>query len=171
MVRAEFEKSLSKRQSKRRLVEVIIMIAFAALCIACLYLREATKEVIIHEGRLPSLNWEEVTYKNGYMPFFALGLCFALSAGSILLVDLLYCRFATVPVLQKELHHITVYRGICHQTVYVDGVEKGRIGLFSFTNVVEVWLPERVKVSVCFSYTWWFLAHIFFSDDTATIEV
>jgi hypothetical protein len=55
--------------------------------------------------------------------------------------------------------------------VYVDGQEKGRIGPFSHTHVVETWLPNRIRVTVSFSRVFSYIAHVSFSDDTASREV
>ena len=55
--------------------------------------------------------------------------------------------------------------------VYVDGQEKGRIGPFSHSHVVETWLPNRIRVTVSFSRVFSYIAHVSFSDDTASREV
>ena len=168
MPQDQFEKHLSRKMLKRRLIEGAFVLVFLALSIVCYHLREASKEVIYHEGFYFIPGWDEVNYNDSYIPFIVLGLIVATMAGSFLLADLISCRFATV---QKDLYRITVYRGMLHNSVYVDGVEKGRMEPFSFSHVVEVWLANRIRVTVSFSRTVWYIAHISFSDQTASVEV
>lgn len=168
MRQEEFENQLRKRIRKQRLIEGAVTAFLLVMGIVSWSLREATKEVVIHEGALFIPGWEEVNYNNAYVPFIVMGLVCAVIPGSFLLVDLLMCRFETV---HKDLHDITLYRGVLHNIVYVDGIEKGRIEPFSYTNVVETRLPSNVKITVSFQRGILYLAHISFSDDTASMQV
>lgn len=168
-MQADFERELSAKIRNRRLVTGCLALTFLALLILCLILRETTKEVIVHEygySIIPS--WTEVNYNNAYIFPIVLGLMGATLSGIFLTVDFFMCGYRTI---HKDGHDITVCRGMTHNTVYVDGQEKGRLGPFDMSHVVEVWLPNRVRVTVSFSRVIWYLAHISFSDDTASREV
>ncbi len=168
MHRDEFEKQLRKKDRYRRLIEGVLTGVLLAVGILFWYLRESTKEVILHEGFYFIPGWEEVNYNDNYVPFILLGFLGAFCIGVFWLIDLMMCRFATI---QKDLHQITIYRGMLHEIVYVDGAEKGRIEPFSFTNVAEVRLANNVKVTVSFQRGIFHIAHVSFSDDTPSIEV
>lgn len=79
-----------------------------------------------------------------------------------------YCRYKTA---YNGKQHITAYRGLFYNIVYVDGAEKGRALPLRACNFVEVWIQDRVKVTVHFTYSIFNLAHLHFSDDTASIEL
>ena len=168
-MQADFERELSAKIRNRRLVTSCLALTFLALFILCLILRETTKEVIVHEygySIIPS--WTEVNYNNAYIFPIVLGLMGTTLSGIFLTVDFSMCGYRTI---HKAGHDITIYRGINHNAVYVDGQEKGRTGPFDMSHVVEVWLPNRVRVTVSFSRALWYMAHVSFSDDTASREV
>ena len=168
-MQADFERELSAKIRNRRLVTSCLALTFLALFSLCLILRETTKEVIVHEygySIIPS--WTEVNYNNAYIFPIVLGLMGTILSGIFLTVDFSMCGYRTI---HKAGHDITIYRGMNHNAVYVDGQEKGRIGPFDMSHVIEVWLPNRVRVTVSFSRALWYMAHVSFSDDTASREV
>lgn len=167
MTQAEFEKELSCRQTKRRWLLGGLTLLFFAMFILFWILLEATKEVTVHGGTyFPA--WESVRYNHTFIYLLIFGLCGVFFCGISLIMDFLICGYKTI---QKDQQYITVYRGMLHNFVYVDGKEKGRIGPFSVSHVVEVWLQSKVKVTVSFSRTIWLIAHISFSDHTPSMEV
>lgn len=168
MSQAEFEKQLSKADMKRRLIEGSLTLGFFIIFIISWSFREATKEVIVHQGYLFIPSWEEVNYDPIYLPFILLGVLGAMGSGCFLLSDCLFCKFAAV---EKDSHYITLHRTLLHNVVYIDGKEVDRLGPFFISHVVETKLPGNVKVTVSFSRTVWFLAHISFSDDTPSVEI
>lgn len=168
MRQADFERQLSQGIRRRRWIEGGLTLVFFAMFILCQCLREATKEVIVHEGIWFIPDWEEVNYNEVYLPFILIGIIGTIYAGLFLIGDALSCGYRTI---QKDLHHITVCRGILRTTVYVDGKEVGRTEPFSHRNVVEFRLASHVKVTVSFSRSFWYMAHISFSDDTESVEV
>lgn len=168
MTQSEFEKQLSKADTKRRLIEGALTLVFFVIFIVSWSLREATKEVIVHEGYLFIPSWEEVNYDPIYLPFILLGVLGAIGVGCFLLSDCLFCRYETV---EKDSHYITIHRTLLHNIVYIDGKEVDRLGPFFISHVVETKLPGNVKVTVSFSRTVWSLAHISFSDDTPSVEI
>ncbi|MBO7184470.1 MAG: hypothetical protein J6V34_01590 [Oscillospiraceae bacterium] len=167
-MQADFERELSAKIRTRRLITGCLVLIFLAMFILFVSLRESTKQVIVHEAGFIIPSWTEVNYNNGYILPITLGIMGAVLSGIFLIVDFAMCGFRTV---HKDGHDITVCRGITHNTVYVDGQEKGRLGPFDISNVVEVWLSNRVRVTVSFSRVIWYMAHVSFSDDTASREV
>ena len=168
-MQADFERELSAKIGTRRLIIGCLALTFLALFILCLILREASKEVITHHYGIAFLPARtEIRYNEAYMIPIVLGLLGTVLACIFLITDFAMCGYRTV---HKDSHDITIYRGMNHNAVYVDGQEKGRIGPFEMSHVVEVWLPNRVRVTVSFSRAVWYMAHVSFSDDTASREV
>ena len=167
-MQADFERELSKKIITRRLITGCLALVFLALFLLFFFLRETSRTVTVHGTGYSMLSWTEVQYDDSYIPFIVISLIGGVVATIVLIVDLMMCGYKTI---RKDQHCITLYLGIAHNTVYVDGQEKGRIGLFSHSNVVEVWLPNRVRVTVSFSRAMWYIAHVSFSDDTASREV
>lgn len=167
-MQADFERALSKKIITRRLITGCLALVFLALFILFFFLREASRTVIAHGTGFSMLSWTEVKYEDSYIPFIVISLIGGVISSIFLIVDLILCGYKTI---RKDQHCITLYRGMSHNAVYVDGQEKGRMGPFSHSNVVEVWLPNRVRVTVSFSRVVWYLAHVSFSDDTASREV
>lgn len=168
-MQADFERALSKKINIRRLIESCLALIFLALFILFLILRESTKEVIVHEYGFPiTPSWTEANYCNAYILPIVLGLIGLMMSVIFLIVDLTMCGYKTV---RKDLYCITIYRGMWRNLVYVDGKEQGRLEPFAHSNVVEVWLPNRIRVTVSFSRAIWYMAHVSFSDDTASREI
>lgn len=167
-MQADFERDLSNKIITRRLITGCLTLVFLALFILFFFLREASRTVTVHGTGFSMLSWTEIRYEDSYIPFIVIGLIGALVSGIFLLVDLMMCGYKTV---RKDQHCITIFRGMSHSIVYVDGREQGRTGPFRHSNVVEVWLPNRVRVTVSFSRAIWYMAHVSFSDDTASREV
>ena len=167
-MQADLERSLSNRIITRRLITGCLALVFLALFILFFFLREASRTVIVHGTGFSMISWTEVKYEDSYIPFIIISLIGGVISIIFLIVDLIMCGHKTI---RKDQHCITLYRGISHNAVYVDGQEKGRMGPFSHSNVVEVWLPNRVRVTVSFSRSIWYMAHVSFSDDTASREV
>lgn len=158
MTQAEFEKALSRRFLRRRLIEVIIAVLFLAFGIVFHSLWQANKEMVT----IPENS--DDGYILGISVGFAVGFC----ALGILLQDLLLCKFKTI---QKGQQYLTVSRGLFRNSVFVDGCERVWTLRSKHCNVVELWLKNRIRVTVSFSATPFHIAHISFSDDTASIEV
>lgn len=167
-MQADFERELSAKIRTRRLITGCLALIFLALFILFVSLRESTKEVVVYEAGFIIPSWPEVHYNNGYLFPIALGIMGVIFFGIFLIMDFAMCGFRTI---HKDGHDITVCRGMNRNIVYVDGQEKGRIGPFDMSHVVEVWLPNRVRVTVSFSRVIWYMAHVSFSDDTASREV
>ncbi len=168
-MQADFERELSAKIGTRRLIIGCLALTFLALFILCLILREASKEVITHHYGISFLPPRtEIRYNEAYVIPIVLGLLSTVLACIFLITDFTMCGYRTV---HKDGHDITIYRGITHNAVYVDGQEKGRLAPFSHTDVVEVWLPNRIRVTISFSRAIWYMAHVSFSDDTASREV
>ena len=167
-MQADFERELSKKIFARRLITGCLALVFLALFLLFFFLREASKTVTVHDAGYSTLSWTKIQYDNSYIPFIVISFFGCLISTIALIVDLMMCGYKTIC---KDQHCITLYRGMARHIVYVDGQEKGRVGPFSLSNVVEVWLPNRVQVTVSVSRTIWYIAHVSFSDNTASIEV
>ena len=136
-----FEKSLSKKINKRRIIEGVISVVFLITALVFSLLRESTKEVIIHgEGYL---SWTETNYNNNYL----------------------------IETIKKNGHFITVYRGMKESALYINSQEKEKLTFLSFSNVIETKLPDGVKVVVSFYRGALFLAHVSFSDNNPSIDI
>lgn len=163
-----FEKYISRRILKKRLIMIFSTALFLAGAILCYHLLEATKQI----RSVPIGNsehfYEHTVYQKPYTS--ALIICIVLAATSfvILIRDLMLCRFKS---LQKGDQWITVYRGFIYNIVYVDFAEKGRTVHLPRVNVINVWLKDRVRATVHFSHSACNVAHISFSDHTATIDL
>ncbi len=169
---AELEKQLTQIIRRRRIILTAVTILSFAVFVGSWWLYEATKEVIqnpiIIDGIEVHPGFAHTKYNDTYIAPLIVGLMGATTAASFLFSDFLTVRFRTVT---KNGHSLTVYRGFLHSIVYVNGKEQGRIGPFTYTHVVEVWLPDKTRATVSFSRTIWYLAHISFSDQTTSIQL
>lgn len=161
------EYDLKKRLIIERVIECAIAVLFLALGISCYALREASREVIIHQ--IGSYTYETVSYNDDYVIGIALGIGGGIGLAVVPFLDFILCGFKTVT--HKE-GYITVFRGMGRASVYVNGEEKGRLGFFGwYIPTIEIWLPNKVKAIVTFSRGWMSMAQISFSDNTPTMEV
>ena len=160
------EKSLSKYLFKRRVVTVALFAIFLIVGIVFSSVREATKEVTVHgEG---FFSYETVSYNDYYVIGILIGFLTATVLGCIFFVDLVFDSFKTV---QANGHYITVYRGMTKCAVYINGEEKDRLGMLSFTNVIDTKLSDGTKISVAFSRGAFSIAHISFSDNNPPLDL
>lgn len=160
------EKYLSRCMRKRRIISGILFVTFLIMGFVFSSIREATKEVIVHGEGI--FSYETVTYNEYYAIGIVIGFLTATVIGCILFSDLLFCRFQTT---EANTHYITVYKGMHKCSVYVNGEEKGNVGMFSFTNVVDTKLPDGTKISVAFSRSVFMIAHISFSDNNPPVDL
>ena len=170
MQQQEFENQLTKHIFKRRLITGLIWGAFLLLTATFGILREVTKVVIHpeqHEGWISDFT-QIIQYNENYAILMVLSILASIVPGSCLLVDFLQGSYRTI---QKDLYHITVYRGMLHNILYVDGQEMARTKPFSHSHTVEAHLPNGVRITVSFGRTIFLLAHISYSDNTPSIEV
>ena len=144
----------------------ILFVAFLIIGIIFASIREATKEIVVHGGGI--FSYETITYNENYAIGIVIGFLTASIIGCILLSDFIFCRFKTTVA---NNHSITVYKGMSSCSVYVNGEEKGRIGMLSLTNVVDTSLPDGTKISVAFSRSAFLIAHISFSDNNPSIDL
>ena len=163
-MQAEFERELSRKIRTRRLTMCIISLLCLALFIVSLIIQDASKEVV--ETSNPA--WTFHRYSKDMSTPMTIGLTGSVFFGMMLLIDFIKCGFKT---LRKGQQYITIYRGMFCNVVYVNGKEKGHTGFFGNTDVVEAWLDNQVKVTVCFSHTIWYMAHVSFSNESAFREV
>lgn len=160
------EDELRKRLLRRRIIEGVLLAVCFFTGVVCSSLRESTKEVIVHEYGIIFGTYEEVIYNNAYVPFIVIGFIGALTAAVVLLSDLLACRFETVEV---DGYHITVYRGMIGEVLYVDGEEKGRIEMYG--HYLETSLPDGTVVTASFGRSMLDWCHLSFSNGHESIDL
>lgn len=160
------ESMLKKKETVRRIAIAAFTIVMIALGITFASLREASREVIVED--IFGVKWETVTYNESYTPWIAVCFSFGIVSSTLFICDLLLCRFETLPV---NGNYLTVYRGAIESVVYVNGEEEGRLELFSFAPVVEVTMPDKVKVAVTFCRGPLVMAHVTFSDKHSSVDI
>ena len=156
MEKEMLERYLSRKIWKRRTVLLILTVILFALGFAGAHFLESVNKNA--NSVLPDL----------LIAMVCVGMCGGALAVGLLIGDFLACRYKTV---YKGEQYLTVYRGLLFIVVYVDGVEKGRSIPMRECMIVEVWLANRVRATVHFTTSILNIAHISFSDDTATMEV
>ena len=161
------EASLKKKQDTRRIVIAIVAISMIIIGITCASLREASREVIVEDLGM-GLQWETVVYDDRYIPVIVLGFTIGITTVAVLICDMLLCRFGT---LEVNGNYLTVYRGAIDSVVYVNGEEAGKLELLESSPVVEVRMPDNVKVNVTFCRSWIVMAHVSFSDNHSSIDI
>lgn len=161
-----FETQLFRKILKKRLILLFITLVFVAGIFLCHHLLEDTKQIISHPIGDSGYTRERTVYQASYK--IALMISSVLASASILLLirDLFRCRFRS---FQKGDQWITVYRGSLYCIVYVDCAEKARTIPLPQANYVDVWLRGRVRATVHFVTRSLEIAHISFSDHTATV--
>jgi hypothetical protein len=168
MDQAIFEKQLSKRIRIRRLALTAVTLVLLTVNIVCFcLLKNSGQLVATGKSFIIAIQDEAIS---SVCQVFILIFAFvgALLVLSVLLIDLLSSRFKTV---YHGPHFITIYRGPLVRSIFVDGVETDRLGFFSFTNVIQTRLPDKVRITVTFSPNIFWLAHISFSDQSTSLEV
>ena len=161
------EASLKKKQDTRRIAIAIVAILMIIIGITCVALREASREVIVNDIGM-GLQWETVIYDDRYIPGIVFGFAIGITTIALFICDLILCRFET---LEVNGHYLTVYRGAVECVVYINGEEAGRLELFETSPVVEVRMPDNVKVNVTFCRSWVVMAHISFSDNNPSVDL
>ena len=159
--------SLKKKQVTRRIAIAIVSILMIIIGITCAALREASREVIVNDIGM-GLQWKTVIYDERYIPGIACGFTIGIVTIIVFICDLLLCRFKT---LEVNGHYLTVYRGLVDSIVYINGEEAGRLELFGSSPVVEIRMPDNVKVSITFCRSWIIMAHISFSNNNPSIDI
>ncbi len=159
------EERLRKKLRLRRVILGISAIVLFIVGAVCSSLREATREVIVHDYGF--FTRDEIVYNNVYVPFIAIGFLGMLAAAVSLLTDFLSCRFETIEV---NGYHVTVYRGAIGNYVYVDGEEKDRLET-SYRNHIEITLPDGTTVNFSFGRSMLEWCHISFSDGRESIDL
>lgn len=168
MEQAMFEKQLAKRIRIRRLALTALTLVLLTTSIVCFLLLKNSGQLVVTNESL-SITIQDAGSSSVWQVFLLnFGFVCAVFSFSVLLVDFLSSRFKTV---YHGPHFITIYRGPLVKSIFVDGVETDRLGLFSFTNVMATWLPDKVRMTVAFSTSILWLAHVSFSDQSTSLEI
>ena len=163
--------SLEQRLLKRKIIRLAAIAVLAILLFVagtvCYSIREESREVVTHQVGYHT--WETVTYDDSLIPLIALSIGGGIVAIFYIFLDFMICRYETLSV---NGHFLTVYRGPGAAVVYVDGEERGRLGVFEWASpVVEARLPDGVKATVTFGRTPWVMAHVSYSDNNPSVEI
>lgn len=163
----KLEENLSKYIFKRRMIEFISLFVGIVICILFFVLRDLSKEVIITGEGI--FKHETIVYNDYYIIGILIGFFGSIIAGSFLLSDCLYSRYATT---KANGYYITVYKGMLYNILYIDGEEVRRITYTRYSSgVIETKLPDGVKVCVSFNRLMFTIAHISYSDNNASIDL
>lgn len=156
MEKAALERYLSRQIWTQRLVLTILAVILFAVGFLGNHLLETSRELGQRE------------HERLYVAMVCAGMCGGMLPAVGVFTSFLRCRFKSI---YKGQQYLTAYRGLLFIIVYVDGVEKARSIALHECMLLEVWLAERVKATVHFTNSALNLAHISFSDHTATIEI
>ena len=167
MNRTQFEKHLSRRIWRRRLIYIVIALILFATGVLFGQLQESSKEAV-QVNVDGSHTYTSYQYTKSYLPLIIISMIGGACATFLALFDLLFCRFRT---FCRGDQYVSLCRGLFINIVYVNGAERGRCLATRHHNMVEVWLNGRVRASVYFTRSPINVAYISFSDDTATMEV
>ncbi len=158
------EDALRRKLLRRRIILGVLTLVFFILGVVCSSLREATREVIVHDYGF--FTRDEIVYNNAYVPFIVIGFMGAFTTFILCVTDLLSCRYETIEV---NGYYLTVYRGAIGNYVYVDGEEKD--SLIMYGHYIEISLPDRTVVNLAFARSMLEWCHISFSDGRKSIDL
>ena len=155
------EEKLYRKLWKHRIIEGLLIFAFAVLIVVCFSLREASKQIIVHDLGITKI--EETVYNNSYVSGIVIGVIGAMTSLTILISDFLACDVTTI---KADNYDITVYIGLIYRIFYVDGEEYGRLGLIG--RCMEIELPNKVGVDFVF---YKYGCHVSFTNGQKSINI
>ncbi len=161
MKHIELESELRARIKRRRRIFVILCLIFLAAAIVFTVAYEQSKTVKTID--LGPMDYEIVTYNNDLAFGILIGWIGVIYPAVCLLFDYIRSRIVTVRVNED---HITFYRGLSHNNLYVNGEYKDGLSLFGY--YLEAPLSDGSKVSVALG-RW--SAHMTFSNGHPSINI
>ncbi len=154
------ENTLKAHIRKRRVIEsitstvfLVVLIAFAVLYGKSRVVEEVDWGFIIHRT---------VTYNDDFLWGILLGSLGTILFGILLIADFVFSRFTTVEV---NSDYITLYRGVLHTNLYVNGEYKDGMAIGYY---LEATLSDRTKVNVALS-KW--SAHLTFTNGYPPVDI
>ena len=162
----QLEARLQKKMIGRRITLGALALCFIVLGAVCTGFYESTKEIIYYEESFLAGQIKQEIYNEGYIPFMIIGFIGGMLMISVLIGDLVMCRFETI---EKNGYYVTVYRGMIGNYVYVDGELKEELRLVGY--YIETVLPDGTRMNIAFGRAWYDWCHISFSDNSKSIEL
>jgi hypothetical protein len=157
------ENQLKAHIKRRRTLEAILCGVFLALAIFFGILREQSK--VVEEIAFGPIQYEIVTYKEGYGFGIGFGFCGLTLCGIYLLMDHMMSKVVSFDVNED---HITFYRGIFHTNLYVNGECADRVVFNPSSYYLEAGLSDGSTVTAALG-KW--SAHITFSNGHIAVDV
>ncbi len=145
---------------KRRIIEGVVCAVFLVILVVFVALYEQSRAV-------EEVDWGfkthyVVTYNNDYLWGILIGSLGTILLGIWLIADFVFSRFTTVEV---NGDYITLYRGVLHSNLYVNGEYKDGMVMGYY---LEATLSDRTKVNVALS-KW--SAHLTFTNGYPPIDI
>lgn len=155
------ENELRNRMKKRRIIEAVISAAFLIIVIAFTVAYENSR--VVEEKDWGFITHQTVTYNTDLTWGIMVGWLGLTPSIIFLIGDCLSCKLVTHEI---GGYYLTLYRGMYHNNLYVNGECKDSSSLSGY--YLETTLPDRTKVTV--SLGKW-SAHISFSNGHPSIDV
>ncbi len=143
----ELEQKLRRQIQKNRIIWAVVTLAGLIITIVFTILRENSRQVEIIGPPDFFLSYKKVTYNNNFAFGILSGVLIGMY-GLALLAGSLFNRFETTSAGQDT---ITVYRGMLHSILYINGEERDRIAPFSYKYFMEAPLSNGSTVTVALS--------------------
>ena len=160
MKHIELENQLKVRIRKRRMIEALLTLAFLTVVIVSAVLFGQSKGV--EEISYGSIKHQSVTYNYDFMWGILIGVLGFTFSIIFWICDLVFSKVVTFEI---NGDFVTLYRGITHVNLYVNGQQKDCI---STGYYLEAPLSDGTKVNVALG-KW--SAHITFSNGHPPIDV
>lgn len=155
------ENELKKHIRKRRMVEIVLCVVSLVIAITFSIAYEQSK--VVETIGFGPFQYQSITYNTNFVWGIMVGVLSFIPSIIALICDVIFIKYTTIEV---NGYYVTVYRGMVHNNLYVDGVY--RDGVFLVGHYLETSLPDGTKVFV--SLEKW-SAHFSFSNGQPSIEV
>ena len=156
----DLENKLKIRIKKHRITESLVCVVFLLILIVFTILYYQSESV--EETSWGPITHQNITYNIDYIWGILIGVLGFIPALIVLITDCLFLRLVTVEV---NSDYITLYRGLVHTYLYVNGEQKDSI---IYGYYLEADLSDGSKITV--SLGKW-TAHISFSNGHPSIDV
>ncbi len=155
------ENELKKHIRKMRMVEIVLCVVSLVIVIAFGIAYEQSK--VVETIGIGPFQYQSITYNTDFMWGIMVGVLLFIPSIITLICDIIFIQYTTIEV---NGYYVTVYRGMVHNNLYVDGVYQD--GLFLVVHHLETSLPDGTKVFV--SLGKW-STHFSFSNGQPSIAV
>ena len=160
MKHSELDNALRTHIKKRRTIEVVLSVIFLTTIIIFSILYGQSK--VVEEIGWGPIKHQFVSYNYDFTWGILVGYLGFVISSIFLIGDLVFSKLKTFEI---NSDYITLYRGINHTNLYINGEKKDSITLGYY---LEATLSDRTKVNVALG-KW--SAHITFSNGHPPIDV